>query len=139
MKIKQQKQIQCIFNRSNLGTDRGRRVVSTSKRKLLNTRLSKTQKIRSKNQMKTLIQYNSTPHCTVQGFVNQSGLSQEDVVYKHMRKYMLDIVADKEALIYGENGVDTGILCTLQQHNSLKLCVRTDSTGKRTSSRQGSL
>ena len=24
----------------------------------------------------------------------------------------------EKALIYGENGVDTGILCTLQQHNS---------------------
>lgn len=66
--------------------------------------------------MKTLIN-TILPRIALYKVLSKSGFT-EDVVYKHMRKYMLDIVAAKKALIYGENGVDTGILRTLQQHNS---------------------
>lgn len=61
--------------------------------KVLNAIIENT-KNKSKNQMKTLIS-TILPRIALYKVLSKSGFT-EDVVYKHMRKYMLDIVAAKK-------------------------------------------
>ena len=91
MKIKQQKQIK-TFLIEEFGKDRGSALFDEQE-KALNTIIKNT-KNKSKNQMKTLIS-TILPRIALYKVLSKSGFT-EDVVYKHMRKYMLDIVAAKK-------------------------------------------
>ncbi len=91
MKIKQQKQIK-TFLIEEFGKDRGS-VLFDEQEKVLNTIIKNT-KNKSKNQMKTLIN-TILPRIALYKVLSKTGFT-EDVVYEHMRKYMLDIVAAKK-------------------------------------------
>lgn len=91
MKIKQQKQIKA-FLIEEFGKDRGS-VLFDEQEKVLNTIIKNT-KNKSKNQMKTLIN-TILPRIALYKVLSKTGFT-EDVVYEHMRKYMLDIVAAKK-------------------------------------------
>ena len=91
MKIKQQRQIKA-FLIEEFGKDRGS-VLFDEQEKVLNTIIKNT-KNKSKNQMKTLIN-TILPRIALYKVLSKTGFT-EDVVYEHMRKYMLDIVAAKK-------------------------------------------
>lgn len=91
MKIKQQRQIKA-FLIEEFRKDRGS-VLFDEQEKVLNTIIKNT-KNKSKNQMKTLIN-TILPRIALYKVLSKSGFT-EDVVYEHMRKYMLDIVAAKK-------------------------------------------
>ena len=91
MKIKQQRQIKA-FLIEEFGKDRGS-VLFDEQENVLNTIIKNT-KNKSKNQMKTLIN-TILPRIALYKVLSKSGFTG-DVVYKHMRKYMLDIVAAKK-------------------------------------------
>lgn len=91
MNIKQQKQIKA-FLIEEFGKDRGS-VLFDEQEKVLNTIIKNT-KNKSKNQMKTLIN-TILPRIALYKVLSKTGFT-EDVVYEHMRKYMLDIVAAKK-------------------------------------------
>lgn len=91
MKKKQQKQIKA-FLIEEFGKDRGS-VLFDEQEKVLNTIIKNT-KNKSKNQMKTLIN-TILPRIALYKVLSKTGFT-EDVVYEHMRKYMLDIVAAKK-------------------------------------------
>lgn len=91
MKIKQQKQIKA-FLIEEFRKDRGS-VLFDEQEKVLNTIIKNT-KNKSKNQMKTLIS-TILPRIALYKVLSKSGFT-EDVVYEHMRKYMLDKVAAKK-------------------------------------------
>ena len=91
MNIKQQKQIKA-FLIEEFGKDRGS-VLFDEQEKVLNTIIKNT-KNKSKNQMKTLIN-TILPRIALYKVLSKTGFT-EDVVYEHMRKYMLDKVAAKK-------------------------------------------
>ena len=91
MNIKQQKQIKS-FLIEEFGKDRGSALFDEQE-KVLNTIIENT-KNKSKNQMKTLISA-ILPRIALYKVLSKSGFTK-DVVYEHMRKYMLNIVAAKK-------------------------------------------
>ena len=98
MKIKQQKQIKA-FLIEEFRKDRGS-VLFDEQEKVLNTIIKNT-KNKSKNQMKTLIS-TILPRIALYKVLSKSGFT-EDVVYEHMRKYMLDKVAAKNRIYSHQN------------------------------------
>ncbi|WP_443955027.1 L-2-amino-thiazoline-4-carboxylic acid hydrolase [Ruminococcus bicirculans (ex Wegman et al. 2014)] len=91
MKIKQQKQIKAFLAES-FGNDRGGKLFEMQD-KALGEIIGNT-KGKTENQMKTLIQTILPRIALYKSFI-AAGLS-DDVVYKYMRKYMLEIVAAKK-------------------------------------------
>lgn len=93
MKIKQQNQIKEFLN-EEFGADKGKELFDNQER-ILNKLIENT-KNKSENQMKELIQTILPRIALCKDLVND-GFSEEDV-YKHMQKYMIDIVAKQKHL-----------------------------------------
>ena len=91
MKIKQQKQIK-VFLSEEFGKDRGNALFDRQE-KALSTLIENTQN-KSENQMKTLAQ-TILPRIALYKTLSKDGLPEE-VVYKYMRKYMIEKVAAKK-------------------------------------------
>ena len=93
MKIEQQKQINEFLN-EEFGVEYGKEIFS--KQEMILDDLIKNIKDKSKNQKKTLIQ-TILPRIALYKSMQKKELSDEEV-YKHMQKYMLDIVAKQKHL-----------------------------------------
>ena len=93
MKIEQQKQINEFLN-EEFGVENGKEIFS--KQEMILDDLIKNIKDKSKNQKKTLIQ-TILPRIALYKAMQKKELSDEEV-YKHMQKYMLDIVAKQKHL-----------------------------------------
>ena len=93
MKIEQQKQINEFLN-EEFGVENGKEIFS--KQEMILDDLIKNIKDKSKNQKKTLIQ-TILPRIALYKSMQKKELSDEEV-YKHMQKYMLDIVAKQKHL-----------------------------------------
>ena len=93
MKIKQQKQIKA-FLIEQFGEEKGKTLFDKQATKL--NELIQNIKNKSKNQRKTLIQ-TIFPRIALYKVLSENG-SEEEKVYKCMRKYMLDIVAKEKHL-----------------------------------------
>lgn len=93
MKIEQQNQIKKFLN-EEFGTERGQELFS--KQGIILEEIIKNIKDKSENQKKTLIQ-TILPRIALYKAMQQDGLSEDDV-YKHMQKYMMDIVAKQKHL-----------------------------------------
>ena len=91
MKIKQQKQIKKFLN-EEFGTDKGKNIFNEQEKIL--DELIKNIKEKSENQKETLIQ-TILPRIALYKAMIENGLSNEDL-YKHMQKYMLDVVAKQK-------------------------------------------
>lgn len=93
MNIKQQKQIK-TFLIEEFGIDEGNKIFDKQE-KILNE-IIKNIKEKSENQRKTLIQ-TILPRIALYKAMLEKDLSNDEV-YKHMQKYMMDIVAKKKHL-----------------------------------------
>lgn len=93
MKIKQQKQIKKFLN-EEFGTEKGKNIFNEQEKIL--DELIKNIKEKSENQKDTLIQ-TILPRIALYKAMIENGLSNEDL-YKHMQKYMLDVVAKQKHL-----------------------------------------
>ncbi len=93
MKIEQQKQINEFLN-EEFGVENGKEIFS--KQEMILDDLIKNIKDKSRNQKKTLIQ-TILPRIALYKAMRKKELSDEEV-YKHMQKYMLDIVAKQKHL-----------------------------------------
>ena len=93
MKIEQQKQINEFLN-EEFGVENGKEIFS--KQEMILDDLIKNIKDKSRNQKKTLIQ-TILPRIALYKSMQKKELSDEEV-YKHMQKYMLDIVAKQKHL-----------------------------------------
>ena len=93
MKIEQQKQINEFLN-EEFGVENGKEIFS--KQEMILDDLIKNIKDKSGNQKKTLIQ-TILPRIALYKAMQKKELSDEEV-YKHMQKYMLDIVAKQKHL-----------------------------------------
>ena len=93
MKIEQQNQIKEFLN-EEFGADKGQELFD--KQEMILDEIIKNIKDKSKNQRKTLIQ-TILPRIALYKVMLQDGLPSEDV-YKHMQKYMIDIVAKQKHL-----------------------------------------
>ena len=93
MKIKQQNEIKKFLN-EEFGADKGQELFN--KQEIILDEIIKNIKDKSKNQRKTLIQ-TILPRIALYKAMLQDGLPSEDV-YKHMQKYMIDIVAKQKHL-----------------------------------------
>ena len=93
MKIEQQNQIKKFLN-EEFATEKGQELFS--KQGIILEEIIKNIKDKSENQKKTLIQ-TILPRIALYKAMQQDGLSEEDV-YKHMQKYMMDIVAKQKHL-----------------------------------------
>ena len=93
MSIKQQKQIK-TFLVEEFGIDEGNKIFDKQE-KILNE-IIKNIKEKSENQRKTLIQ-TILPRIALYKAMLENDLSNDEV-YKHMQKYMMDIVAKKKHL-----------------------------------------
>ena len=93
MKIKQQEQIK-KFLIEEFGTDKGKNIFNEQEKIL--DELIKNIKEKSENQKDTLIQ-TILPRIALYKAMIENGLSNEDL-YKHMQKYMLDVVAKQKHL-----------------------------------------
>ena len=93
MKIEQQNQIKEFLN-EEFGVDKGQEVFN--KQEMILAEIIKNIKDKSENQRKTLIQ-TILPRIALYKAMLQDGLPSEDV-YKHMQKYMMDIVAKQKHL-----------------------------------------
>ncbi|WP_295211029.1 L-2-amino-thiazoline-4-carboxylic acid hydrolase [Ruminococcus sp.] len=91
MDIRQQKQIK-EFLVESFGSERGGELFEMQD-KTLGAIIGNT-KGKTENQMKTLVQ-TILPRIALYKSLTEAGLSEDDV-YKHMRKYMLEIVAAKK-------------------------------------------
>lgn len=91
MKIKQQKQIK-KFLIEEFGTDKGKNIFNEQEKIL--DELIKNIKEKSENQKDTLIQ-TILPRIALYKAMIVNGLSNE-VLYKHIQKYMLDVVAKQK-------------------------------------------
>lgn len=91
MNIKQQKQIK-IFLIEEFGANNGNELFN--KQEIILNELIKNTKDKSKNQTKTLIQ-TILPRIALYKALLKNDFSEEDV-YKYMRKYMIDKVAEKK-------------------------------------------
>ena len=91
MNIKQQKQIK-IFLIEEFGANNGNELFN--KQEIILNKLIKNTKDKSKNQTKTLIQ-TILPRIALYKVLLKNDFSEEDV-YKYMRKYMIDKVAEKK-------------------------------------------
>lgn len=120
MKIKQQRQIKA-FLIEEFGKDRGS-VLFDEQEKVLNAIIENT-KNKSKNQMKTLIS-TILPRIALYKVLSKSGFT-EDVVYEHMRKYMLDIVAAKKHSSTAKMELIPGFYA-LYSNITLKIMRKTD-------------
>ena len=120
MKIKQQRQIKA-FLIEEFGKDRGS-VLFDEQEKVLNV-LIKNTKNKSKNQMKTLIN-TILPRIALYKVLSKTGFT-EDVVYEHMRKYMLDIVAAKKHASTAKMELIPGFY-VLYSNITLKIMRKTD-------------
>lgn len=92
MKIKQQKQIES-FLIEKFGIDKGKELFNKQDIKL--NEIIKNTKNKSENQQKTLTE-TILPRIALYKILKES--FSEDEVYKHMRKYMIDIVAKQKHL-----------------------------------------
>lgn len=93
MKIKQQNQIKEFLN-EEFGADNGKELFD--KQEIILNKLIENTKNKSENQMKELIQ-TILPRIALYKDLVNDGFSEEDV-YKHMQKYMIDIVAKQKHL-----------------------------------------
>mgnify|MGYP004640095575 FL=1 len=93
IKIEQQNQIKEFLN-EEFGADKGQELFD--KQEMILDEIIKNIKNKSKNQRKTLIQ-TILPRIALYKAMLQDGLPSEDV-YKHMQKYMMDIVAKQKHL-----------------------------------------
>ena len=93
IKIEQQNQIKEFLN-EEFGADKGQELFD--KQEMVLDEIIKNIKDKSKNQRKTLIQ-TILPRIALYKAMLQDGLPSEDV-YKHMQKYMIDIVAKQKHL-----------------------------------------
>ena len=93
IKIEQQNQIKEFLN-EEFGADKGQELFD--KQEMILDEIIKNIKDKSKNQRKTLIQ-TILPRIALYKAMLQDGLPSEDV-YKHMQKYMIDIVAKQKHL-----------------------------------------
>ena len=93
MKIEQQNQIKEFLN-EEFGVDKGKELFN--KQEMILDEIIKNIKNKSENQRKTLIQ-TILPRIALYKAMLQDGLPSEDV-YKHMQKYMMDIVAKQKHL-----------------------------------------
>lgn len=93
MKIKQQNQIKEFLN-EEFGADKGKELFD--KQEIILNKLIENTKNKSENQMKELIQ-TILPRIALYKDLVNDGFSEEDV-YKHMQKYMIDIVAKQKHL-----------------------------------------
>ena len=93
MKIKQQKQIKEFLN-EEFGMDRGN-ILFNKQEEILNE-IIKNIKEKSENQKKTLIE-TILPRIALYKAMLNDDLSNDEV-YKHMQKYMIDIVAKQKHL-----------------------------------------
>ena len=93
MKIEQQKQINEFLN-EEFGVENGKEIFS--KQEMILDDIIKNIKDKSRNQKKTLIQ-TILPRIALYKAMRKKELSDEEV-YKHMQKYMLDIVAKQKHL-----------------------------------------
>lgn len=93
MKIEQLNQIKEFLNKE-FGADKGQELFN--KQEIILDEIIKNIKDKSENQRKTLIQ-TILPRIALYKAMLQDGLPLEDV-YKHMQKYMMDIVAKQKHL-----------------------------------------
>lgn len=93
MKIEQLNQIKKFLNKE-FGADKGQELFN--KQEIILDEIIKNIKDKSENQRKTLIQ-TILPRIALYKAMLQDGLPSEDV-YKHMQKYMMDIVAKQKHL-----------------------------------------
>ena len=93
MQIKQQKQIK-IFLNEEFGTTKGQALFE--KQEMILNEIIKNIREKSENQRKTLIQ-TILPRIALYKAMLKEDLSSDDV-YKHMQKYMMDIVARQKHL-----------------------------------------
>ena len=93
MKIEQQNQIKEFLN-EEFGVDKGKELFN--KQEMILDEIIKNIKNKSENQRKTLIQ-TILPRIALYKAMLQDGLPSE-YVYKHMQKYMMDIVAKQKHL-----------------------------------------
>ena len=91
MNIKQQKQIK-VFLIEEFGVDKGENLFN--KQAIMLNELIKNIKNKSENQTKTLVQ-TILPRIALYKVLQKEDFSEEDV-YKYMRKYMMDKVAEKK-------------------------------------------
>ena len=93
MQIKQQKQIK-IFLNEEFGTTKGKALFE--KQEMILNEITQNIREKSENQRKTLIQ-TILPRIALYKAMLKEDLSSDDV-YKHMQKYMMDIVARQKHL-----------------------------------------
>ena len=93
MQIKQQKQIK-IFLNEEFGTTKGQALFE--KQEMIVNEIIKNIREKSENQRKTLIQ-TILPRIALYKAMLKEDLSSDDV-YKHMQKYMMDVVARQKHL-----------------------------------------
>lgn len=93
MKIEQLNQIKEFLNKE-FGADKGQELFN--KQEIILDEIIKNIKDKSENQRRTLIQ-TILPRIALYKAMLQDGLPSEDV-YKHMQKYMMDIVAKQKHL-----------------------------------------
>lgn len=93
MKIKQQNQIKEFLN-EEFGADKGKELFD--KQEIILNKIIENTKDKSENQMNELIQ-TILPRIALYKVLVNDGFSEEDV-YKHMQKYMIDIVAKQKHL-----------------------------------------
>ena len=93
MKIKQQNQIKEFLN-EEFGADKDKELFD--KQEIILNKLIENTKNKSENQMKELIQ-TILPRIALYKDLVNDGFSEEDI-YKHMQKYMIDIVAKQKHL-----------------------------------------
>ena len=93
MQIKQQKQIK-IFLNEEFGTTKGQTLFE--KQEMILNEITQNIKEKSENQRKTFIQ-TILPRIALYKAMLKEDLSSDDV-YKHMQKYMMDIVAKQKHL-----------------------------------------
>ena len=93
MQIKQQKQIK-IFLNEEFGTTKGQALFE--KQEMILNEITQNIREKSENQRKTLIQ-TILPRIALYKAMLKEDLSSDDV-YKHMQKYMMDIVARQKHL-----------------------------------------
>lgn len=93
MKIKQQNQIKEFLN-EEFGADKGKELFD--KQEIILNKIIENTKDKSENQMNELIQ-TILPRIALYKALVNDGFSEEDV-YKHMQKYMIDIVAKQKHL-----------------------------------------
>lgn len=93
MKIKQQNQIKEFLN-EEFGADKGKELFD--EQEIILNKIIENTKDKSENQMNELIQ-TILPRIALYKALVNDGFSEEDV-YKHMQKYMIDIVAKQKHL-----------------------------------------